>query len=221
MNTYFSPTLKKVRELTNAQLTELNAAGGDWTPVPAPPAYAPATQNPPQFSLDAGTWVTSAKTAEELAAFAEQQEQEAERAQIRSVIGDLKAGTGTAAQRMTRLERVCVFLLRNAFILLLTAGFAMAGITVVTTVDAPLATDPPVVGYVMYRRTGTLAAPIWTKVKTFPTNDRRFDITELGPGNYAVAAYNAGGESDKSNEVVIPGVPGKPIGLKVTIEFTP
>jgi hypothetical protein len=224
---YVHKTESRTFETTQATFDRMVKEGAivvdQWLEAPERPAYDPSIQNAPVWVK--GAWLVQALTPEELLARSDQaavsSEQEQERAKIRDLVADLKAGNGTVAQRASRLERACVFLLRNALILLLTASFAVAGITVVTTVDAPLPTDPPVVGYIMYRRTGTLTAPIWTKVKTFPTNDRRFDITELGPGNYAVAAYNTGGESDKSNEVVIPGVPGKPLGLKVTIEFTP
>jgi hypothetical protein len=42
-----------------------------------------------------------------------------------------------------------------------------------------------------------------------------------GGGTYALTAYNAGGESDRSDEITIPGKPGKPAAVKIQIEFTP
>lgn len=62
------------------------------------------------------TWVIVAKTAEEIAAEQEAAAKAAEYLVLRSVVDALRNGTGTAAERMVRVERVCVRLLLDAFV---------------------------------------------------------------------------------------------------------
>ncbi len=109
--------------------------------------------------------------------------------------------------------------------ILLTASLASAGLAVKLTWDAPAVTDPAPTGYALYRKGGTATAPTWTLVRRYEVATlvpaRVIDITLDGGGTYAITAYNAGGESDRSDEVTIPGKPGKPIGVRIQLEFTP
>lgn len=61
------------------------------------------------------TWQVVEKTAEQLAADAFRATQGATLEQARLVYGALKAGTGTAAERLARVERVCAYYLRELF----------------------------------------------------------------------------------------------------------
>jgi hypothetical protein len=230
MYTYYSATQNRVRELTQEEAATLNAAGGDWAMVPAPPPYDPATHNQPQFSN--GAWVEAPKTAEELDALADSAAMAAEREQLRQVYQDLRNGVGTTAQRFARVEKVCAHLIKHLFavialvvFLTLPASAQSASMSVKITWDAPSATEPAPTGYALYRKGGTAAAPTWTLVRRYTVATlipaRTIDVTLDGAGTYALTAYNAGGESDRSDEVVIPGKPGKPIGVRIQIEFTP
>lgn len=115
--------------------------------------------------------------------------------------------------------------MKTLLALLLTASIASAGLAVRLTWDAPLATDPVPTGYALYRKGGTVTAPTWTLVRRYDVGNiipaRTIDITADGAGTYALTAYNAGGESDRSDEITIPGKPGRPAAVKVQIEFTP
>ena len=116
-------------------------------------------------------------------------------------------------------------LLRIFITLILTATLASAGLTVRLTWDAPLPTDPVPTGYALYKKGGTAAAPTWTLVRRYETaqvvSTRVIDITSDGAGTYALTAFNAGGESDRSTEITIPGKPGAPAGVRIQLEFTP
>lgn len=109
--------------------------------------------------------------------------------------------------------------------LILTATMASAEVTVKLTWDAPLPADPVPTGYALYRKGGTATVPTWTLVRRYEVANlipaRVIDITSDGAGTYALTAYNGGGESDRSDEITIPGKPGKPAGVKIQIEFTP
>lgn len=59
------------------------------------------------------TWRVRDKTAPELAAEAEQAEQQADYAQLRTVLGALSGGTGTQAERIRRCELVLSRLLKD------------------------------------------------------------------------------------------------------------
>lgn len=60
------------------------------------------------------TWVVVDKTAEEIAAEQEAASRAAEYQAPRTLIDALRNGAGTAGERMTRVERVCVRLLLDA-----------------------------------------------------------------------------------------------------------
>ena len=60
------------------------------------------------------TWVLVDKSAEEIAAEAEQAARTVDLAQIRSVITAMRDGTGTSAVRIARLEAVVVRLAKDA-----------------------------------------------------------------------------------------------------------
>ena len=114
-------------------------------------------------------------------------------------------------------------IIKTFLAIVLTCSLSFAGMTVKLTWDAPLATDPVPTGYALYKKGGTAAAPTWTLVRRYdlPTTvtSRTIDITADGAGTYTVTAYNAGGESDRSNEVIVPGKPGSPSNVKIQIEF--
>ncbi len=116
-----------------------------------------------------------------------------------------------------------IFRIFLAFIL--SASLSSAGLTVRLTWDAPAATDPQPSGYALYRKGGTPTAPTWTLVRRYETaqvvSTRLIDITSDGAGTYALTAFNAGGESDMSVEITIPGKPGAPAGVRIQLEFTP
>jgi hypothetical protein len=87
----------------------------DWMECPPVPVYDPATQAAPYWA--SGAWQVRALNAEEIAVRAataqEANDLESERAQIAAVLNDLKNGTGTTAQRLTRCERAIVFLFKR------------------------------------------------------------------------------------------------------------
>jgi len=56
------------------------------------------------------TWALVAKSSEEL----DSETDAAELAQLKIIAAALQAGTGTAGERMVRVERVCVWLLKQA-----------------------------------------------------------------------------------------------------------
>ena len=60
------------------------------------------------------TWLLQDKTAGQIAAEAAAADRATELQQLRLAIAALQAGTGTAAERLVRLERVCVRLLKDA-----------------------------------------------------------------------------------------------------------
>ena len=115
--------------------------------------------------------------------------------------------------------------LRILIALILSATLATAGLTVKLTWDAPSPADPVPTGYALYRKGGTAAAPTWTLIRRYDVATmipaRTIDVTLDGAGTYALTAYNGGGESDRSNEITIPGKPGAPVGDKIQLEFTP
>ena len=59
-------------------------------------------------------WTVRDKTADELAAEAAETEKTADRTALASAISALRNGTGTQAERLARVERACVYLLRHA-----------------------------------------------------------------------------------------------------------
>jgi hypothetical protein len=62
------------------------------------------------------TWVIVQKTSEELLAEQEAAERVAEYQSLRTVVQALRSGSGTAAERLTRVERVSVRLLLDALV---------------------------------------------------------------------------------------------------------
>lgn len=85
----------------------------DYVQIPSAPEFNPATHNPPKFVN--GVFVPQPKTADELAAIAAAAADAEETRQLKLVVAALKAGTGTAGERITRLERVCVHLIKTLF----------------------------------------------------------------------------------------------------------
>lgn len=96
-------------------ITDGALVADDWMECPPRPQPRPGLDNPPYW--DAGQWVVVPMTPEQIqaatAAAAEQASLDTETRQAREVISDLLAGAGTAAQRLTRLERVAVFMIRR------------------------------------------------------------------------------------------------------------
>lgn len=62
------------------------------------------------------TWVITQKTAEEIAAEQEAAARSTEYQHLRTIVDSLRNGTGTAAERLVRVERVSVRLLLDAFV---------------------------------------------------------------------------------------------------------
>lgn len=89
-----------------------NPKAARFAPLPAKPAYNPATQKPPVFQN--GAWAVPSKSAEELAAEADAAAATEETRQIRLIVAALKAGTGTAAERLARLERAVAHLIKQS-----------------------------------------------------------------------------------------------------------
>jgi hypothetical protein len=83
------------------------------------------------------------------------------------------------------------------------------------TWDPPATNTPPATGYIVYRQDP--ATQEW--VVAGKTTTRVFDVTLIGGGTYGVTAYNDAGESDLSDPFTLPGVPGKPVKVRATIEL--
>ena len=84
------------------------------------PAFKSATQKLNRISTDDDvaftrtfTWEVVSLTQPELDAIAEQTASEATRQQIKAVYTALRNGTGTATERIVRIERAVAWLLRN------------------------------------------------------------------------------------------------------------
>jgi hypothetical protein len=115
MATYYSQSTFVIRNITPQQIQEWqnvsDPRGTDFIPIPPPPPYNPSTNNPPDFIN--GVWVDIPKTQAELDEYAKNEELNSEEAIMRTVIVALKNGTGTAGERITRVERVCAYLLNR------------------------------------------------------------------------------------------------------------
>lgn len=92
---------------------------------------------------------------------------------------------------------------------------AAATVRVRVTWDAHDPTSPTPAGYLLYKREGAA----WAMVRRHDSLVRDIDISDLGGGEYRLTAYNAGGESDPSDVLVIPGRPGSPLGARILIEI--
>lgn len=84
-------------------------------PQPAPSAAQFVREGPIVLTATTAmqTWELADKTAAQLAAEAATTQEAADLAQLRLVYAALLAGTGTAAERITRIERSVAYLLRK------------------------------------------------------------------------------------------------------------
>ena len=87
-----------------------------WLPlvIDPQPAFNPVTQRrSPSYIIEAGqvrkTWAVVPLTAAEL----EDADAATQLTQIQAVLADLRNGTGTTAQRLQRVERVCAQLIKR------------------------------------------------------------------------------------------------------------
>lgn len=98
-------------------VTDGAVVASEWVQAPPAPSYNPSTEAPPTWKD--GAWFVRPLTAEELAArvaaAADADDLRSEEQIARNVIADLRAGTGTTAQRLQRVERATAFLLRRMF----------------------------------------------------------------------------------------------------------
>lgn len=114
--------VRRVAELTAEQVAALAPQKRQWIrPLVTDPQPTPTAQQRVQrggYVVEAEqvreTWTLVDKTPEELAAEAAAAERETDYAQLRQVHIALRDGTGTQAERLRRVERVCARLLRDA-----------------------------------------------------------------------------------------------------------
>jgi hypothetical protein len=105
-------------------------------------------------------------------------------------------------------------------LLILTASLASAAVKISLVWDAPTvsATSGEPAGYILYRKVIAGAEVTWTEVARATAPATTLDVTTIGGGTFALTAFNAAGESNRSNEVTVTGKPGVPLNVRVTIE---
>ncbi len=104
--------------------------------------------------------------------------------------------------------------LKTLAILLMLSIQALAATSVTLTWDGSPAAEQ-VTEYRIYQK----SVQQWARIATVPADKLTHTITGLGPGAYAfaVTAFNLR-ESELSNEVVVPAVPGAVKNARVVVE---
>lgn len=123
MTTYYRVTDGRVLELDPAFVAQLAPSKRDTLrlysvdpqPVPSPTQYVASGPVVVDPTTARKTWLLLDKTAEQLAAEAFRAQQTAQLELARQVYTALKNGTGTATERLARVERVCAYFLREQF----------------------------------------------------------------------------------------------------------
>lgn len=123
MTTYYRTTdtalidlsLVSFNALASSKRELLKVYSIDAKPVPSSSQYVAAGPVVVQGEIARKTWSLVEKSAQQLAADQFSSVREAELAQIRLVYVALKNGTGTAAERLTRIERVLARVLKDTF----------------------------------------------------------------------------------------------------------
>jgi len=112
---YFQKDTSEIREIDEALfqswVTSGNPKADYFAPLPPEPAYDAATQKPPVFAT--GEWSVPTKSAGELKAETDVIADRDEADLLRAAVVALKAGTGTEGERIARLERVAVYLIKK------------------------------------------------------------------------------------------------------------
>lgn len=127
-----------------------------------------------------------------------------------------------------------LFSLLLTLLLLSSAQLANAEAATITVAwDAPLATDPEVTSYTLYRSDTACAltpvAPIAAKVGTVVVPlggvvvTMAHTVTKNGTYCFELTAVNSGGESDRSNraEAIVKSRPVKPGTVRIVVVVTP
>lgn len=116
MAKYYNLITFEVRDIPQEIIDQWTATNNPkldgYALVPSAPAYDPATQ---KIAFVNGAWVTTNKTAGEIAAEADAAATAAETQQLKQIVQALKNGTGTSAERLARVERVCAHLIKTLF----------------------------------------------------------------------------------------------------------
>ena len=107
-DTYLSYDGNLRKEADAAVIANLKRKG--WIDAPKP-SYNAATQQPPEWKN--GAWVVRNLTQAELDAATQAAADKAERQQIKAMMANLKAGTGTNGERITRIEKALHRLLKD------------------------------------------------------------------------------------------------------------
>lgn len=123
MKTYYRVVDRAILELDEVEVSRLAASkrstlypfSVDQKPTPSATQYV--EHGPIVVGKDAArqTWVLVGKTPDMLKAEAFAAERDVDLAQVKSIFQALKAGTGTAGERLTRCERVLARLLKDMF----------------------------------------------------------------------------------------------------------
>lgn len=123
MTLYYRTTDAAIRDLSAEEFAALAPSkratlrlySEDPRPTPSATQYVAPGPVVVDETTARKTWLLVEKTAEQIAADTFQTNSEAEWSQIRQVALALKNGTGTAAERLTRCERVLYRLLKDRF----------------------------------------------------------------------------------------------------------
>lgn len=123
MTTYYRTTDGALRDLTPEQYASLAQSKRDTLrvysidPQPTPPSTQYVVAGPVVVDATTArkTWLLVDKSPEQLEAEAFAASQAASLEQARQVYTALKNGTGTATERLVRVERVCAHYLREQF----------------------------------------------------------------------------------------------------------
>lgn len=123
MTAYYRTTDEAILDLSEDLVAELAPSKRDTLrlysvdPLPSPTPTHNVEAGPVVIEATTArkTWVLVAKSAEQIEAEAFAANQAATLQQARAVYTALKNGTGTASERLVRVERVCAYYLRELF----------------------------------------------------------------------------------------------------------